>query len=163
MRNRELLSSRVHEHRAHVHHLFVTCLESAGAVLGILAKVGITRVQRDPADCKSCNLCEQQCFARIDFLSVTEIKSAEYNHCLDCVADCPKPNVLSVGGPRLRFSHQVYASLLVVGLFGMIGVSKATHTWRTKPESLSAKNSAGDSDQGHSQRIRDRVRARCHP
>jgi len=114
-----------------------------GAALGILGKVGLTRVQRDAAGCKSCNLCRQRCHAHIDFLSTTQIRDAECNHCLDCVVDCPRPNVLSVRGPRWRFSHPVYAAMLVAGLFGMIGVSKLAGKWQTKPETVSFTGRAG--------------------
>ncbi|MCP5115493.1 MAG: 4Fe-4S binding protein [bacterium] len=114
-----------------------------GAVLGILGKFGITRVQRDPTDCTDCNLCHKKCHAHVEFLHTTEITSAECDHCLHCVVDCPKPNVLSVRGPKIRFSQPIYASMMIVGLFGMIGVSKATHTWRTKAEKVELTNSAG--------------------
>jgi polyferredoxin len=117
-----------------------------GAVLGITGKLGLTKVRRDPTGCKNCNLCQQKCHAHIDFLSVTEIRSAECNHCLDCVVDCPKPNVLSVRGPRWRFSHPVYASLMIVGLFGMIGVSQLTGSWQTRPQRISLMDSSGKLD-----------------
>lgn len=90
-------------------------------MLGLLGKVGLTKLKREPADCKGCHVCQQKCFVHIDFLSVTEIKNVECNHCMECVVHCPKPNVLSVRGPRWRLSHRVYASLLVTGLFGIIG------------------------------------------
>ena len=61
----------------------------------------------------------------MDFLSTTTIRDAECNHCMDCVVDCPKPNVLTLRGPRWRFSHPMYASMLVLGLarddFSLIG------------------------------------------
>jgi len=105
-----------------------------GAVLGILGRFGLTRIQRDPTDCKSCNLCQKKCHAHVDFLSTTTIRDPECNHCLDCVLDCPKPNVLSVRGPKWRFSHPAYASMLVAGLFLLIGTSKLAGKWQTKPE-----------------------------
>jgi polyferredoxin len=114
-----------------------------GAVLGILGKVGLTKVHRDPADCKSCNLCQQKCPAHVDFLSVTTIRDAECNHCMDCVIDCPKPNVLSLRGPRWRFSHPVYGSMLVIGLFALIGVSQVAGKWQTKPAMVSFTDASG--------------------
>lgn len=117
-----------------------------GAVLGILGKVGLTRVRRDPTDCKSCNLCQKKCHAHIDFLSTTTIRSAECNHCMDCVVDCPKPNVLSVRGPGWKFSHPVYASMLVAGLLLLIGTSQLAGKWQTKPPAVSFADKFGKLD-----------------
>jgi polyferredoxin len=47
-----------------------------GAVLGLLAKVGLTKVRRDAADCKERNLCYKKCHAHVDFLSVNTIRDA---------------------------------------------------------------------------------------
>ena len=117
-----------------------------GAVLGILGRFGLTRIERDPAGCKSCNLCQKKCHAHVDFLSRTAIRDAECNLCMDCVMDCPKPAVLSVRGPRWRFSHPVYAAMLVAGLFGLIGASQLAGKWQTQPAMVSFKNRDGKLD-----------------
>lgn len=114
-----------------------------GAVLGLLGRVGLTKVQREPDGCKNCNLCQQKCHAHVDFLSATTIRSLECNQCMDCVLDCPKPGVLSVRGPRLRFSHPVYASMLIAGLFLLIGASRLAGKWQTKPAAVSLANVGG--------------------
>ena len=120
-----------------------------GAVLGILGKVGLTKVMRNDEGCKSCNLCQKSCFAHVEFLSTNVIRDAECNHCLDCVLDCPKPNVLTLRGAGWKLSHPVYASLLVAGLAGMIGVSQAAGRWQTKPQMVAYTDAAGklDADQ----------------
>ena len=117
-----------------------------GAVIGIGGKLGLAKVTRSDEGCKGCNLCQKSCFAHVDFLSTNVIRDAECNHCLDCVIECPKPNVLLLRGARWRFSHPVYASLLVAGFVGMIGVSQATGHWRTKPEMVSFANASGRLD-----------------
>jgi len=114
-----------------------------GAVLGVLGKVGLTRIERAPADCKGCNLCQKKCHAHVDFLSTTTIRDAECNHCMDCVVDCPKPNVLSVRGPKWRFSHATYASLLVAGLLALIGTSKMAGKWQPKPAIVTFTDQSG--------------------
>ena len=86
-----------------------------GAVIGILGKVGLTKVTRTDEGCKGCNICQKKCFAHVDFLSTNTIQDAECNHCLDCVAHCPKPNVLTLRGVGWSFSHARYATLLLVG------------------------------------------------
>ena len=117
-----------------------------GAVLGILGKVGLSKIHRDPDGCKGCNICRKKCHAHVDFLSVTTIRDAECNHCMDCVVDCPKPNVLSLRGPRWRFSHAVYGAMLVAGLFGMIGVSQLAGKWQPKPAAVSLRDGSGKLD-----------------
>lgn len=117
-----------------------------GAVLGIVGKIGLTKIERDPAGCKECNLCHQKCNARVDFLSSTSIRSAECNQCLDCVVDCPCPGVLSVKGPRWRLSHPGFAALLIVSLAVFVTTSKLSGKWRTKPEVISFTDPAGKLD-----------------
>ncbi len=117
-----------------------------GAVIGIVGKLGLTRIHRDPADCKSCNLCQTKCHAHVDFLSVTTIRDSECNHCMDCVIDCPKPNVLSLRGPRWRLSHPVYAAILVAGLFLVVGASQLAGKWKTRPDMVSLTTADGNPD-----------------
>lgn len=114
-----------------------------GAVIGIIGKAGLTKIVREPDGCKGCNICQKKCFAHIDFLSTTTIQDVECNHCLECVAICPKPNVLTVKGVGFRFSHPVYASVVVVGLLGMVGATQLSGQWRTKPAMVSFTNAAG--------------------
>jgi len=114
-----------------------------GAVLGLLGKAGLTKIQRDPGRCRECDLCRKKCHAYVDFLPATIIRSAECNQCMDCVVDCPRPGVLSVRGPRLRFSHPVYASGLVVGLFVLVGAGQLAGKWQTKPAAVSITDASG--------------------
>lgn len=120
-----------------------------GALLGLAGKLGLTKVTRTDEGCKGCNVCQQKCFAHIEFLSSNKIRDAECNHCLDCVTHCPRPNVLSLRGAGWRFSHPVYAGLLMLGLFTMIGVSQLSGKWRTKPERVAFTGKTGklDADQ----------------
>jgi len=117
-----------------------------GAVLGIIGKLGLTKIQRDPEGCQECNVCRQKCHAHVEFLSGTLIRGAECNQCMDCTVDCPKPAVLTLRGWRWRFSHPVFAALLVAGLAGLVFVSKAAGKWRTKPELASFTSPAGRLD-----------------
>lgn len=117
-----------------------------GAALGIIGRFGLTKIVREPAGCKGCNLCQKKCHAHVDFLAVTEIRSAECNQCMDCVVDCPKPAVLSLKGPRWRFSHAAFGALLITGLGAFVGVSQLAGKWQTKPELVSFTNKAGRLD-----------------
>lgn len=39
-----------------------------GAVLGLIGKLGLTKVTRVDEGCKGCNICQKKCFAHIEFL-----------------------------------------------------------------------------------------------
>lgn len=117
-----------------------------GAAISLASKFGLTSIERQPEGCKECNICGKQCFAHIDLLSTTTVRDSECNHCLDCVAACPKPNVLAVKGVSWRFSHAAYAVLLIAGLSVTIGVSKVSGYWRAKPESVAFTDAAGKLD-----------------
>lgn len=119
-----------------------------GAVLGILGRFGLTRIRRDESGCKGCNICQKKCFAHVDFLSASTIRDPECNHCLDCVVECPRPNVLTVAGRKRRFSHVTYAAALLGGLFALVGATKLYGSWRTKPAMVSFYNAAGALDPG---------------
>lgn len=119
-----------------------------GAVLGIIGRFGLTRLKRDDQDCKACNICQKKCFAHVEFLASTEVRDIECNHCLDCLDVCPKPNVLSIRGAGVRFSHGAYAAMLVAGLLTLVGVSKLAGAWRTKPQAVTFTNAKGELDPG---------------
>jgi Pyruvate/2-oxoacid:ferredoxin oxidoreductase delta subunit len=119
-----------------------------GAVIGILGKVGLTKIVRSDDGCKGCNLCQKKCFAHVDFLSTNTIVDAECNHCMDCVVHCPKPNVLSLKGAGWQFSHGLYAVVLVVGLFATVGLSQMWGKWRTQPAMVGYTNTSGKLDPG---------------
>ncbi len=114
-----------------------------GALIGIAGKLGFTKVVRSDDGCKGCNICQKKCFAHIDFLSVHEIRDTECNHCLECVTHCPRPNVLTLKASSFSFSTPAYAGLLLLGLFGTIGVSQMAGKWRTKPEMVSFTDQTG--------------------
>lgn len=117
-----------------------------GAVIGLLGKLGRAKIVRASDGCTECNICQKRCFAHIDFLSVTEIRDPDCNHCLECIAACPKPKVLTVRVRQSRISHPVYASVLVIGLFALIGASKLAGKWQTKPATAVFTNVAGKPD-----------------
>jgi hypothetical protein len=82
----------------------------------------------------------------VDFLGSTAIRSAECNQCMDCVVDCPKPAVLTMRGWQWRFSHPVFATILVVGLLGLVFASQLAGKWQTKAVKASFTNTAGKLD-----------------
>lgn len=119
-----------------------------GAVIGIAGKLGLTRVVRSDDGCKSCNVCQKACWAHVDIVHTSVVQDAECNHCLECVAHCPKPQVLSLRGLRFAMTPAVYGLSLIAGLFLFIGAGKVSGHWRTKPETVSFVNASGRLDPG---------------
>lgn len=117
-----------------------------GAVIGLAGKVSLTKIVRDEQDCKECNVCQKKCWAHVDFLSTKVINDADCNHCLDCLENCPKPAVLSLRGIQWRIPQPVYASILVAGLFLVVGASQVAGYWQTKETMVSLRNGRGDLD-----------------
>ncbi len=54
--------------------------------------------------------------------------------------------MIIVGVAKWRLSHVSYAVALIVGLLGMVGVSKATFIWQTKPENVVVRDADGELD-----------------
>jgi len=119
-----------------------------GAVIGILGKIGLTKIARSDEGCKGCNLCQKSCWAGVDITGRSTVNDIECNHCLECVAHCPKPEVLRLRGLRMSFSPGVYGAALVAGLMLFIGVSRLSGYWRTKPATVSLLNAKGQPDPG---------------
>lgn len=115
-----------------------------GAVLAILSKATLSSLRRDPVSCKTCKLCAQNCHAHVNLLADVRIKDPECNYCMECVVACPKPNVLSVRGARVAFSHPLYATMLVGGLFLLIGTSKLAGKWETRPTKVTFTDARGN-------------------
>lgn len=119
-----------------------------GAVIGVTGKLGLTKIVRSDEGCKGCNLCQNKCFAHVDFLGTNTITDAECNHCMDFVVHCPRPNVLSLKGAGWSFSHGTYAALLVAGLLTTVGLSQMWGKWRTQAAMAGYTNAAGKPDPG---------------
>jgi len=114
-----------------------------GALLGVMAKFGLTKIERDPQECKDCDICFKKCNARVDLVSSTSIKSAECNQCMDCLVDCPRPSTLSMGISRWRFSHVSFAVVLLAGMGALVGLSMATGHWQTKASQIVLTDASG--------------------
>lgn len=60
-----------------------------GAIIGLVGKIGIIRVQRDPESCIECKLCTRKCPMHIQVHKKGRVLSGECNMCLNCVSACP--------------------------------------------------------------------------
>ncbi len=67
--------------------LFCRVLCPLGALLGVLSRVSLWRITRDPARCNDCELCLRRCDPAAD--PHTFVRTAECHVCFNCVDDCP--------------------------------------------------------------------------
>lgn len=81
-----------------------------GALLGIAASVGPTRIKRDRNTCIDCGKCDKKCPGAIPVSEKESINSPECIGCLECLAVCPVDDCLSVSSVYGR--HQMSAVLI---------------------------------------------------
>ncbi|HEY3352403.1 MAG TPA: 4Fe-4S binding protein, partial [Polyangia bacterium] len=74
---------------------FCRVLCPLGALLGVLAKLSVFRVVRQPEVCKDCNVCGADCQGAADPQGT--VRATECMVCLNCVSACPR------GGLSYRF------------------------------------------------------------
>jgi len=109
-----------------------------GALLGLLAVFGPSRIKRDKERCINCGLCSKNCPSSLPVDKKRLVHSPECTGCLTCVSYCPSDGALdmSIGGkviPPFLFS------LLAIGIFsGLIILGKLTGHWSSSvsPEEL---------------------------
>jgi polyferredoxin len=65
-----------------------------GAIVGLVGKIGLIRVQREPGKCINCKLCTRQCPMDIQVHAKGRVMSSVCNSCLNCVDVCPSPGAL---------------------------------------------------------------------
>ena len=66
---------------------FCRVLCPLGALLGVLSRFSLWRIDRDPAKCTDCDLCLISCEAASD--PHTQLRKAECYVCFNCMDDCP--------------------------------------------------------------------------
>jgi len=70
-----------------VPRFFCRVLCPLGALLGLLSRFSIWRIERDPGKCTDCGLCLQSCEGACD--PHMRLRTSECFVCMNCVEDCP--------------------------------------------------------------------------
>lgn len=107
-----------------VERFFCRYLCPLGAMLGILAKLKLTKIVKPHSNCGKCKLCSVSCPMGIDLDSMDIVNNAECISCLKCVDVCPKKNA-HVNFLVIAFNKVVYVIsaiivFLVINLSGSI-------------------------------------------
>ncbi len=105
-----------------------------GALLGVLGRLALFKVTRDPATCTDCATCTKVCPARLPVHRMIRVASVECTSCQDCVAACPIKDCLAVRAPRpfpgqplLRPALAVTAAVVVY--LGLVAAFRVTGHW----------------------------------
>lgn len=114
-----------------------------GALLGLASLLSPVKIRRDTESCIDCGRCARVCPSNLKVDKLVQIRSAECNACMTCVAACPAKNALqfalppkSVAQPEQRWQQRslrplVVAAALVYIFIGVVLIARATNHWQT--------------------------------
>jgi len=114
-----------------------------GALLGLASLLSPVKIRRDQEACIDCGKCAKACPAGLKVDELVQIRSAECNACMACVAACSAQNALQFALPprtravrQLRWYRRALHPLAVAVavayiFFGVVLVARATRHWQT--------------------------------
>jgi polyferredoxin len=104
-----------------------------GALLGLLALAGPTRIKRDRELCIDCHKCEKACPGGIRVAAKDSVNSPECLGCLECVAACPVDDCLAVATYGRRKMPTLLLPLGVLALFfGLWAWAEFSGHWQSE-------------------------------
>lgn len=102
-----------------------------GALLGLLAFIGPSRIKRNEDKCIDCRLCSKNCPALLPVDRKKYIHSPECTGCLTCVSCCPSKDCLEITFAGKIINPLLFAGALFGLFFGLIVLAKATGNWKS--------------------------------
>lgn len=102
-----------------------------GALLGVVALFSPARIRRDPIACIDCAKCAKACPSRLPVDVLPQVRSAECNLCMQCVAVCPAARALEVKVTPLRtLTPRQIAAAIAFLFLGMVAIARLSGHWR---------------------------------
>lgn len=105
-----------------------------GALMGLFALIGPTRVQRNTKTCIDCRRCTEVCPYHLPVDRRKSAWSPECNGCMECTSVCPVKNTLELktkGFPRHVWSA-LKLGLVILGVFiGLVYIAEITGHWKS--------------------------------
>jgi polyferredoxin len=103
-----------------------------GGLLGLLALISPTRVEREAKKCVDCGKCEKVCPGAIEITAKDAIRAPECIGCLECLAVCPVPDCLSLTiAPRRKVPALLLPALILTVFLGLWLLALATGHWHS--------------------------------
>lgn len=106
-----------------------------GALMGILAWVGPTRIERSEDRCIGCGRCAKECHFDLPVDRKSCIRSPECSGCMACTRECPVDNTLylKTAGFGKRAWSTVSLGLVICVLFiGLVYSARISGYWQTR-------------------------------
>lgn len=106
-----------------------------GALMGILAFAGPTRIQRDPESCIGCGRCARICPSHLPIDRKLRVHSPECIGCMDCTEICPVKDTLQLktaGFCRKAWSALTLGTVIIVLFAGLVYTARITGHWQTR-------------------------------
>jgi len=104
-----------------------------GALTGLVAAIGPTRIRRNSEACANCGKCRASCPKHLPVDKKSRIASAECVGCMQCVAACPADNVLTFRTAAFRRGWPVkkVGMALVIGWMLMVYAATFSGIWKS--------------------------------
>jgi len=114
-----------------------------GALMGVASLLSPVKIRRDIEACIDCGKCARACPASLAVDQLIQIRSAECNACMACVAACSSQNALQFSiaprkatAPDQRWFRRTLgpvavAAVLVYIFLGFVLFSRVTNHWQT--------------------------------
>jgi polyferredoxin len=103
-----------------------------GALLGLISFFSPLKITRNNAACIHCGKCTKNCPSLLPVERLTNVRSPECTGCLTCVSHCPAKGALDVSlVKRKTVDPALFACLVIIILFGSIGIAKLTGRWHS--------------------------------
>jgi polyferredoxin len=103
-----------------------------GALMGLLALISPTRIQRNPDTCIDCKLCSRVCPYHLPVDRKLHMRSAECNGCMDCTSVCPVKNTLELrtkGFGKKVWSIAKLGAVVIVVFVLLVYTARVTGHW----------------------------------
>jgi len=113
-----------------------------GALLGLASLLSPVKIRRDIGTCIDCAKCAHACPSHLPVDKLVQIRSAECNACMTCVAACPAQDALQLSLPprnpgvaeprwyRRKVGPVAMTCLLAYIFFGIVLYARVTNHWR---------------------------------